>query len=131
MQQPLIVGVLFEDGLPERVTDSILPLSERPVRLADRVCESWSATRNVQDQQCARGTLTGTVTYVRDGDTIVVGRMPVRLAGLATPERWARQHDIQPLTKEQASLPCAEVLAGEADELIVELQAAALVVAHC
>jgi micrococcal nuclease len=36
--------------------------------------------------QCPRGTLTGQVTYVRDGDTIVVGSMPIRLNGLAAPE---------------------------------------------
>jgi micrococcal nuclease len=36
--------------------------------------------------KCPRGTLTGAVTYVRDGDTIVVGSMPIRLNGLAAPE---------------------------------------------
>jgi micrococcal nuclease len=36
--------------------------------------------------QCPRGTLTGQVTLVRDGDTIVVGGMPIRLNGLAAPE---------------------------------------------
>jgi micrococcal nuclease len=35
---------------------------------------------------CPRGTLTGQVTHVRDGDTIVVGGMPIRLNGLAAPE---------------------------------------------
>jgi endonuclease YncB( thermonuclease family) len=35
---------------------------------------------------CPRGTLTGQVTVVRDGDTIVVGDMPIRLNGLAAPE---------------------------------------------
>ena len=35
---------------------------------------------------CPRGTLTGEVTHVRDGDTIVVGSMPIRLNGLAAPE---------------------------------------------
>ena len=35
---------------------------------------------------CARGPLNGTVTYVRDGDTIEVGGVAVRLAGLAAPE---------------------------------------------
>jgi micrococcal nuclease len=35
---------------------------------------------------CPRGTLTGQVTFVRDGDTIVVGPMPIRLNGLAAPE---------------------------------------------
>ena len=34
----------------------------------------------------SRGSLTGPVTYVRDGDTIVVGSMPIRLNGLAAPE---------------------------------------------
>lgn len=35
---------------------------------------------------CPRGTLTGEVTHVGDGDTIVVGSMPIRLNGLAAPE---------------------------------------------
>lgn len=35
---------------------------------------------------CPRGMLTGEVTHVRDGDTIVVGSMPIRLNGLAAPE---------------------------------------------
>jgi micrococcal nuclease len=35
---------------------------------------------------CPRGTLTGEVTFVRDGDTIVVGSMPIRLNGLAAPD---------------------------------------------
>jgi micrococcal nuclease len=35
---------------------------------------------------CPRGTLTGEVTHVRDGDTIEVGGMPIRLQGLAAPE---------------------------------------------
>ena len=36
--------------------------------------------------KCPRGSLTGVVTHVRDGDTIVVGTMPIRLNGLAAPE---------------------------------------------
>jgi endonuclease YncB( thermonuclease family) len=36
--------------------------------------------------KCPRGTLAGEATYVRDGDTIVVGTMPIRLNGLAAPE---------------------------------------------
>jgi micrococcal nuclease len=36
--------------------------------------------------KCPRGNLTGQVTYVRDGDTIVLGSMPIRLNGLAAPE---------------------------------------------
>jgi endonuclease YncB( thermonuclease family) len=35
---------------------------------------------------CPRGTLTGEVTYVRDGDTVEVGGLPIRLSGLAAPE---------------------------------------------
>ena len=31
-------------------------------------------------------TLTGTVTHVRDGDTIEVGEVPIRLSGVAAPE---------------------------------------------
>ena len=36
--------------------------------------------------QCFRGPLVGEVTYVRDGDTIEVGGLPIRLQGLAAPE---------------------------------------------
>ena len=36
--------------------------------------------------QCSRETLTGEVTYVRDGDTIELGEMAIRLQGLAAPE---------------------------------------------
>jgi micrococcal nuclease len=35
---------------------------------------------------CDRGTVTGRVSYVRDGDTIELGRLAVRLNGLASPE---------------------------------------------
>jgi micrococcal nuclease len=35
---------------------------------------------------CPRGTLTGQVTFVRDGDTIEVRGLPIRLNGLAAPE---------------------------------------------
>ena len=31
-------------------------------------------------------TLTGTVTHVRDGDTIEVGKIPIRLNGVSAPE---------------------------------------------
>ena len=37
--------------------------------------------------RCQRGALVGEVTRVRDGDTIVVAGVPVRLQGLAAPER--------------------------------------------
>jgi micrococcal nuclease len=37
-------------------------------------------------QKCARGSLVAEVTYVRDGDTIEVGGLPIRLQGLAAPE---------------------------------------------
>ena len=43
----------------------------------------WSAA---SAPQCPRGTLTGKVTYVRDGDTIELGEMTIRLQGLAAPE---------------------------------------------
>jgi micrococcal nuclease len=43
---------------------------------------SWSAS----GAQCARGSLVATVTHVRDGDTIEVGGLPIRLQGLAAPE---------------------------------------------
>ena len=42
----------------------------------------WSAP----SAQCSRGTLAGQVTYVRDGDTIELGEMAIRLQGLAAPE---------------------------------------------
>jgi micrococcal nuclease len=35
---------------------------------------------------CPRDTLTAQATFVRDGDTIVVGSAPIRLNGLAPPE---------------------------------------------
>jgi endonuclease YncB( thermonuclease family) len=35
---------------------------------------------------CRRETFTGQVTHVRDGDTIEVGGLPIRLNGLAAPE---------------------------------------------
>ena len=35
---------------------------------------------------CERGTLTGYITYVRDGDTLEFGDMAIRLQGLAAPE---------------------------------------------
>ena len=37
--------------------------------------------------------LTGTVTHVRDGDTIVVNNVPIRLAALDCPERGTRDGD--------------------------------------
>lgn len=69
------VGVVFQDGLPARVADMV-PLLDAAHNLVPLTAA----------QQCARGTLTGKVTHVRDGDTIVVGGMPIRLAGLAAPE---------------------------------------------
>jgi len=44
------------------------------------------ATLPAEAAKCPRGTLTGVVTHVRDGDTIEVGSMPIRLNGLAAPE---------------------------------------------
>jgi micrococcal nuclease len=35
---------------------------------------------------CPVGTVTGEVTYVRDGDTIELGALAIRLNGLAAPE---------------------------------------------
>ena len=37
--------------------------------------------------------LTGTVTHVRDGDTIEVNNVPIRLAALDCPERGTQQGD--------------------------------------
>lgn len=37
-------------------------------------------------EQCERDTLIAEVTYVRDGDTIELGSMAIRLSGLAAPE---------------------------------------------
>jgi endonuclease YncB( thermonuclease family) len=42
----------------------------------------WSAGA----AQCSRGTLIAEVTHVRDGDTIEVGGLPIRLQGPAAPE---------------------------------------------
>jgi micrococcal nuclease len=36
--------------------------------------------------KCPRGTLTGQVTHVRDGDTIELGSMAIRFEGIAAPE---------------------------------------------
>jgi len=36
--------------------------------------------------QCFSGTLVGELTYVRDGDTIELGRMAIRFQGIAAPE---------------------------------------------
>ena len=43
---------------------------------------SWPAAA----ADCHRGTLVGDVTHVRDGDTIEVAGLPIRLNGLAAPE---------------------------------------------
>jgi endonuclease YncB( thermonuclease family) len=40
--------------------------------------------------RCQRGALVGEMTHVRDGDTVEVAGMPVRLQGLAAPERDQR-----------------------------------------
>ena len=40
-------------------------------------------TSSLQAGGCAHGTLTGEVTHVRDGDTVEVGGLPIRLQGLA------------------------------------------------
>ena len=50
--------------------------------LASVLLLPWPSTA----AKCPRGTLTGQVTHLRDGDTIVVGSMPIRLNGLAAPE---------------------------------------------
>jgi endonuclease YncB( thermonuclease family) len=39
----------------------------------------------------AQDPLTGTVTYVRDGDTILVAGIPIRLNGIAAPEYYEPQ----------------------------------------
>ena len=44
---------------------------------------AFSATAYAEQQTV----LTGTVTKVRDGDTIEVGRVPIRLNGVAAPEK--------------------------------------------
>ena len=46
----------------------------------------WLTGPPAQAQRCARGTLIAEVTHVRDGDTIEVGGLPIRLQGLAAPE---------------------------------------------
>jgi micrococcal nuclease len=45
-----------------------------------------TAAAAVHAAPCPHGTLTGQVTFVRDGDTIEVGGLPIRLNGLAAPE---------------------------------------------
>ena len=35
---------------------------------------------------CPRGTVAGKVTYIRDGDTLELGALALRLQGLAAPE---------------------------------------------
>ena len=42
----------------------------------------WTSTEIFADPT----TLTGTVTKVRDGDTIEVGKVPIRLSGISAPE---------------------------------------------
>lgn len=42
------------------------------------------------DRACARISIEDRVTHVRDGDTIEVGGLPIRLEGVAAPERGER-----------------------------------------
>jgi micrococcal nuclease len=44
------------------------------------------ATANATARSAEPTTLTGTVTHVRDGDTIEVGKIPIRLNGVSAPE---------------------------------------------
>jgi micrococcal nuclease len=44
------------------------------------------ASSSAEAVSCPTGTLTAVVTFVRDGDTIEVGGMAIRLNGLAAPE---------------------------------------------
>jgi endonuclease YncB( thermonuclease family) len=46
----------------------------------------WIATQIASAAPCQRGAWTGQVTFVRDGDTIEVRGLPIRLNGLAAPE---------------------------------------------
>lgn len=49
--------------------------------------EQWTPPTGGQaSASCSSGPLTGEVTYVRDGDTIEVAGVPIRLGGLAAPE---------------------------------------------
>ena len=41
---------------------------------------------------CPRGSLTGAVTHVRDGDTIVFGTMPIRSRTVGSTSRSANVH---------------------------------------
>ena len=46
------------------------------------------ANNNIKTLQLSKSSiLTGIITHVRDGDTIVVGNQPIRLNGIAAPER--------------------------------------------
>ena len=50
----------------------------------------FAAAALIPDQtaaaDCPRGTATGKVTYIRDGDTLELGALAIRLQGLAAPE---------------------------------------------
>jgi micrococcal nuclease len=59
---------------------------QRPLIPLLGLLASLLAALPAEAAKCPRGTLTGIVTYVRDGDTIEVGTMPIRLNGLAAPE---------------------------------------------
>ena len=46
-----------------------------------------SAASHARKSKCRPGSLTGKVTHVRDGDTIEIGPMALRLQGLHAPEK--------------------------------------------
>ena len=48
--------------------------------------------------------LTGKVTHVRDGDTIEVNNVPIRLAALDCPERGTKNGDTAASHKQRVSL---------------------------
>ena len=56
------------------------------------------ATPNASSDQTV---LTGSVTHVRDGDTIEVNNVPIRLAALDCPERGTRDGDYASLIAKQ------------------------------
>lgn len=54
--------------------------------VGSRAAARWALAAQAQ-RRCPVVTIQDEVTHVRDGDTIVVGRLPIRLHGIAAPDR--------------------------------------------
>jgi len=54
---------------------------------------TWTGNRPIQQAASAGAVLTDTVTRIRDGDTIVVGSTPIRIANLDCAERGSTAGD--------------------------------------